>query len=187
MFPEKPVAGTVTADATDAAVRNSKTKLLHGGLRCLRRRYRGGQSRLRVEVAGQTRRRRSIHQKDRRAALDRARSGQRQQTEEGPRLSQLEVSRCPANCRIYSDQTLLTNDNNRQENFLIYNEFMVCPFCRSDKLRIKHAVGMEMIILLFTSKRKYRCCDCNFGFRAPDRRRVPRQTPDAAKARVLPH
>jgi hypothetical protein len=59
---------------------------------------------------------------------------------------------------------------------------LICPNCRSSKFKIKNAAGIERILVLFTNLRKYRCCDCGYGFRAPDRRSVSRQVGDAYAA-----
>jgi hypothetical protein len=59
---------------------------------------------------------------------------------------------------------------------------MPCPACGSNKLRLREATGLEYLILLFISKRKYRCRECRLAFRMPDRRRVPRDKPEAGKA-----
>jgi hypothetical protein len=63
---------------------------------------------------------------------------------------------------------------------------MPCPVCGSSKLKLREATGLERLILLFISKRKYRCRECNLAFRAPDRRRTPRdKVPMHGKARTL--
>ena len=49
--------------------------------------------------------------------------------------------------------------------------------CFGDDLMIKSLSGFERICFLFTGKRKYKCRACGFAFRAPDRRRVPRELP----------
>lgn len=51
---------------------------------------------------------------------------------------------------------------------------MPCPKCGSHQLKIREAKGLEWVVLLFRSKRKYRCRDCGYAFRAPDRRGTPR-------------
>jgi hypothetical protein len=51
---------------------------------------------------------------------------------------------------------------------------MPCPSCGSNNLALREARGFEWLVLLFTTKRKYRCRECNQWFRAPDRRRMPR-------------
>jgi hypothetical protein len=62
----------------------------------------------------------------------------------------------------------------------------MCPHCRSEYLKIKMRIGLERILILFTGKRKYFCCDCGNVFRAVDRRRGPRMdmndSPDLAHA-----
>ncbi|HVV45293.1 MAG TPA: hypothetical protein VHC72_08795 [Bryobacteraceae bacterium] len=55
----------------------------------------------------------------------------------------------------------------------------MCPICRSDHLRIRKSEGFERILIFFTGKRKYFCCDCEHFFRVPDRRRSPRDFGDA--------
>ena len=52
----------------------------------------------------------------------------------------------------------------------------MCPACQSDFLMIKKLEGFERLVVLLTEKRKYKCRDCDTNFRAPDRRRVPRET-----------
>lgn len=64
----------------------------------------------------------------------------------------------------------------------VYCDVMACPACGSNKLRFREATGLEYLILLFISKRKYRCRECGLSFRMPDRRRVPRNKPEAGKA-----
>lgn len=55
-----------------------------------------------------------------------------------------------------------------------YAGFM-CPACGSKNLSLREATGLEYLILLFISKRKYRCRECQTRFRMPDRRKVPRE------------
>jgi len=52
---------------------------------------------------------------------------------------------------------------------------MQCPKCRSEYLMIKQKTGLERIRGFFTGLRTYRCRDCDLKFRAPDRRRIPRE------------
>lgn len=54
---------------------------------------------------------------------------------------------------------------------------MPCPQCRSSRLAIKQLIGLERFIAFFTRRRKYRCRDCHFSFRSPDRRRIEREGP----------
>lgn len=54
---------------------------------------------------------------------------------------------------------------------------MPCPQCRSSRLKIRQLEGLERIIVFVTKLRKYRCRDCDFSFRAPDRRQLPRENP----------
>src|ERR1019366_1909179 len=51
---------------------------------------------------------------------------------------------------------------------------LVCPDCHSESLNIKRLRGWERLMVFLTDRRKYRCKDCNLGFRAQDRRRYPR-------------
>lgn len=51
---------------------------------------------------------------------------------------------------------------------------MPCPTCASNNLRITQATGMEFLVLLFISKRRYTCRECDTVFRAPDRRQAKR-------------
>ena len=51
----------------------------------------------------------------------------------------------------------------------------MCIRCRSARLKIKRVTGIERMMVLLTGMRKYRCADCGCGFRAPDRRLVPRE------------
>jgi hypothetical protein len=69
----------------------------------------------------------------------------------------------------------LTIDGVYRSDFGVYTAFMPCPACGSNKLRLREATGLERLILLFISKRKYRCRECNIAFRAPDRRRMRRE------------
>jgi DNA-directed RNA polymerase subunit RPC12/RpoP len=55
-----------------------------------------------------------------------------------------------------------------------YTAFVPCPDCGSNRLRVRGATGLEWFVLLFISKRKYRCLECDRVFRSVDRRRVPR-------------
>lgn len=60
---------------------------------------------------------------------------------------------------------------------------MPCPKCGSSRLSVREATGFEALLLLFITKRKYRCFDCKHYFRALDRRRVPRdKVASSAKA-----
>ena len=52
---------------------------------------------------------------------------------------------------------------------------MCCPKCFSDHLRIRRASGWERVMVYLTEKRKYVCMSCFKVFRAPDRRRFPRE------------
>jgi DNA-directed RNA polymerase subunit RPC12/RpoP len=54
---------------------------------------------------------------------------------------------------------------------------MQCPKCRSRVLMIRQKVGVERLMNLLTGLRKYRCVECGTFFRAPDRRRTPREEP----------
>lgn len=61
----------------------------------------------------------------------------------------------------------------------------MCPRCRSTILMIRQATGVERLMIFLTQKRKYLCPICNLSFRAPDRRRIPR---DEVPAGIhLPH
>jgi transposase-like protein len=57
---------------------------------------------------------------------------------------------------------------------------MPCPRCASNNLRIRQATGLEFLVLLFISKRRYTCRECDKVFRAPDRRQSRRD--EAANA-----
>lgn len=57
----------------------------------------------------------------------------------------------------------------------------MCPKCGSDHLRIRNDEGLERMMIFFTGERKYRCCDCDWVFRAPDRRRNPRPAPNKVR------
>lgn len=52
---------------------------------------------------------------------------------------------------------------------------MCCPKCYNDHLLIRRNNGLERIMVLLTSKRKYVCMTCAHVFRAPDRRRISRE------------
>ena len=51
----------------------------------------------------------------------------------------------------------------------------MCIRCRSARLKIKRASGIERLRVVLTRKRKFLCADCGYTFRAPDRRLVPRE------------
>jgi hypothetical protein len=44
---------------------------------------------------------------------------------------------------------------------------------------IRRAKGWERMMIHLTGKRKYTCVSCGHVFRAPDRRRVPREQDEA--------
>jgi hypothetical protein len=69
----------------------------------------------------------------------------------------------------------LTIDGVYRSDYGVYTALMPCPACGSNKLKLREATGLERLILLFISKRKYRCRECNIAFRAPDRRRTRRE------------
>lgn len=50
-----------------------------------------------------------------------------------------------------------------------------CPRCRSEHLGIKQVEGVERLMVFLTKLRMYRCRDCYFDFRAPDRRQQARE------------
>ena len=52
---------------------------------------------------------------------------------------------------------------------------MECPKCRSTLLMIRHKTGLERLRVFFSGLREYRCRDCDHRFRAPDRRKTPRE------------
>jgi hypothetical protein len=45
---------------------------------------------------------------------------------------------------------------------------------------IRNNTGIERIFVFITKLRKYRCRDCDNVFRMLDRRRIPRESPNAA-------
>lgn len=57
---------------------------------------------------------------------------------------------------------------------------MCCPKCYNDHLLIRRKNGLERVMIFLTSKRKYVCMTCAHVFRAPDRRRVPRENDGVA-------
>jgi uncharacterized protein with PIN domain len=59
---------------------------------------------------------------------------------------------------------------------------MRCPKCYSKLLDIRQPTGLEPIMMFLTQKRKFRCRQCGSVFRAPDRRRVPREISEAYNA-----
>ena len=59
---------------------------------------------------------------------------------------------------------------------------MPCPKCKSNNLRIKHAIGFERVMILLSGTRRYRCRECHHSFRAPDRRAVARADADSIAA-----
>ena len=60
----------------------------------------------------------------------------------------------------------------------------MCIKCRSVRLKIKRATGIERFMAMFTRKRKFLCAYCGYTFRAVDRRHVPREA-NAFAAEVL--
>ncbi len=52
--------------------------------------------------------------------------------------------------------------------------YMPAPDAASNNLRIRQAKGLEFFVLLFISKRRYTCRECDKVFRAPDRRQSRR-------------
>jgi tRNA(Ile2) C34 agmatinyltransferase TiaS len=49
---------------------------------------------------------------------------------------------------------------------------------------IRHKTGLERLRIFFTGLREYRCRDCDQRFRAPDRRKAPRENPAYADKAV---
>jgi hypothetical protein len=47
--------------------------------------------------------------------------------------------------------------------------------CGSDQLATRAVTGFEKFMMFLTKKRKYMCLACKRKFRAPDRRRFPRE------------
>ena len=66
-------------------------------------------------------------------------------------------------------------------NVMLYLQFMPCPRCLSEHLTIRKIERFERIIVFFTGKRRYRCRDCDLGFRAQDRRKSPPEERDSFK------
>lgn len=62
----------------------------------------------------------------------------------------------------------------------------MCPKCGSSFLLIKHKTMYERFLIAMTGKRKYCCQDCGIYFRAPDRRRLPREVPTGEALSPLP-
>jgi tRNA(Ile2) C34 agmatinyltransferase TiaS len=46
---------------------------------------------------------------------------------------------------------------------------------------IRHKKGLERLRIFFTGQRQFRCRDCDEKFRAPDRRRLPRDAPQSVR------
>jgi transposase-like protein len=63
---------------------------------------------------------------------------------------------------------------------------MPCPRCASNNLRIRQATGLEFLVLLFISKRRYTCRECDKVFRAPDRRQSRRDEAESSAAMRRP-
>jgi hypothetical protein len=61
----------------------------------------------------------------------------------------------------------------------------MCPKCGSTHLKIKQEKGVERFMMLWTGKRKYRCHNCFYLFRAPDRRRSYTSDPETTAPAVL--
>lgn len=53
---------------------------------------------------------------------------------------------------------------------------LACPNCYSEHLMIRRCLGFERLMVYLTGKRKYICVGCGRVFRAPDRRRVRRES-----------
>jgi transposase-like protein len=66
-------------------------------------------------------------------------------------------------------------------NVMLYLQFMACPRCASNHLAIKNLSVFERIMVFLTGKRRYRCWSCDFGFRAPERRKSSPQERNAYK------
>ncbi len=62
------------------------------------------------------------------------------------------------------------------------NIINVCPKCKSMRLKIVDAVGLERIKAFVTSQRQYHCLDCANVFRIPDRRKTARGAADVRSA-----
>lgn len=62
---------------------------------------------------------------------------------------------------------------------------MTCPRCASDHLSIRKLYLIERAIVFLTGLRRYRCRVCDYGFRAPDRRRTPRENQGTYKPRPV--
>jgi hypothetical protein len=58
---------------------------------------------------------------------------------------------------------------------------MECPKCSSDLLMIRQKTGWERPMVFWTGLRLFWCQDCLHKFRAPDRRRFPREKKEAAE------
>jgi len=58
---------------------------------------------------------------------------------------------------------------------------MECPKCSSNQLMIRHKTGWERLMVFRTGLRLFWCQDCLHKFRAPDRRRFPREKAEAAE------
>jgi DNA-directed RNA polymerase subunit RPC12/RpoP len=62
-----------------------------------------------------------------------------------------------------------------------YHFVLVCPKCGSNYLVIRQRIGLELLMMRFTDKRKYLCLGCKTTFRALDRRKAPRAPEDAPR------
>lgn len=57
--------------------------------------------------------------------------------------------------------------------------------CRSEELMIRQKTGIERLLILWTGMRLYLCRECMHKFRAPDRRRFPRESKQGAEKAIV--
>ena len=62
---------------------------------------------------------------------------------------------------------------------------MECPRCGSTVLMIRQKTGLERLRIFWTGLRLYLCRDCMYKFRAPDRRRFPREKKHSAEKVIV--
>jgi hypothetical protein len=62
---------------------------------------------------------------------------------------------------------------------------MKCRKCGSSDFRIRQGTGIEFLVLLFISLRKYTCQRCGRSVRAPDRRQRKREEKPTGEAEAF--
>lgn len=73
-------------------------------------------------------------------------------------------------------------DTTRRSKSTSITVVLVCPKCGSNYLVIRQRIGLELLLMRFTDKRKYMCLGCKTTFRAADRRKAPRAPEEAPRS-----